>query len=65
MTTAENLIVFLSNNHNRRFLGSAGHEMVKTPALDSIAERGIRFANAYCTSPLCCPSRAAIATMID
>jgi choline-sulfatase len=62
MPDATNLIVFLSDNHNREFLGAAGHPMVKTPALDSIANRGVRFTNAYCTSPLCCPSRAALAT---
>ena len=62
MTQAANLVIFLSDNHNRRFVGAAGHPMVKTPAIDSIAERGVRFENAYCTSPLCCPSRAAIAT---
>lgn len=62
MTDAANLVVFLTDNHNRAFLGAAGHPMVKTPALDSLAARGVRFANAYCSSPLCCPSRAAIAT---
>ncbi len=62
ITDAANLVVFLTDNHNRTFLGAAGHPMVKTPALDSIAARGVRFANAYCSSPLCCPSRAAIAT---
>lgn len=62
MTQAANLVIFLSDNHNRRFVGAAGHPMVKTPAIDSIAQRGVRFENAYCTSPLCCPSRAAIAT---
>lgn len=60
--TQPNLIVFLSDNHNRSYLGAAGHPTIKTPNLDSIAERGVRFENAYCTSPLCCPSRAAIAT---
>jgi len=62
MTEPTNMIVFLSDNHNRAFMGAAGHPMVKTPALDTIAARGTRFSNAYCTSPLCCPSRAAIAT---
>lgn len=57
-----NLVVFLTDNHNRQFLGAAGHPMVRTPNLDSIAQRGVRFANAYCASPLCCPSRAALAT---
>ena len=62
MPKAANLIVFLSDNHNRQFLGAAGHPFVKTPAIDSIANRGVRFNNAWCVSPLCCPSRAAIAT---
>ena len=29
-----------------------------TPNLDALAEAGVVFANAYCNSPLCCPSRA-------
>ncbi|MBT5108724.1 MAG: sulfatase-like hydrolase/transferase [Rhodospirillaceae bacterium] len=62
MPKPANLIFFLTDNHNREFLGAAGHPMVKTPAMDSIANRGVRFANAYCASPLCCPSRAALAT---
>jgi len=62
MPAPKNLIIFLSDNHNRSFLGAAGHPMVKTPAMDGLARRGVRFSNAYCTSPLCCPSRAAIAT---
>lgn len=62
MTRPANLIFFLTDNHNRNFLGSAGHPMVKTPALDSIAERGVRFSSAYCATTLCCPSRAALAT---
>lgn len=43
-------------------LGAAGHPTIKTPNLDRIASNGVRFTNAYCVSPLCCPSRAAIAT---
>ncbi|MDD9929158.1 MAG: sulfatase-like hydrolase/transferase, partial [Rhodospirillaceae bacterium] len=62
MTDAANLIVFLSDNHTRNFVGAYGHPVVQTPILDQIAERGVRFDNAYCASPLCCPSRAALAT---
>lgn len=62
MTVPNNLIVFLSDNHARSMLGAAGHSIIQTPNLDRIANNGVRFTNAYCVSPLCCPSRAAIAT---
>lgn len=60
--TQPNLIFFLTDNHNRDFLGAAGHTVVQTPNLDRIARSGVRFNNAYCATTLCCPSRAAIAT---
>ena len=62
MTTPANLILFQSDNHNRDLLGCYGHPLVKTPNIDRIANAGARFANAYCSSPLCCPSRASLAT---
>jgi hypothetical protein len=41
--------------------GLAGaNKMLRTPAADSIAASGIRFDNAYCTFPLCSPSRASL-----
>ncbi|MEK7877188.1 MAG: sulfatase-like hydrolase/transferase [Pseudomonadota bacterium] len=62
MTTPANLIFIQSDNHNRQVAGCYGHSIVKTPTLDMIAARGVRFANSYCLSPLCCPARAAMAT---
>jgi choline-sulfatase len=62
MTKPANLILFQSDNHNRDLLGCYGHPIVKTPNIDRIANNGARFANAYCTSSLCCPSRASLAT---
>ncbi len=61
-TEPANLIFFLSDNHNAAFLGAAGHPRIHTPTLDRIAANGVRFTNAYCGSPLCCPSRAALTT---
>ncbi|MGI9336723.1 MAG: sulfatase-like hydrolase/transferase [Gammaproteobacteria bacterium] len=62
MNRPANLICFESDNHNRDLLGCYGHPKVLTPNIDRIASRGVRFANAYCSSPLCCPSRASLAT---
>ncbi|MCZ6749391.1 MAG: sulfatase-like hydrolase/transferase [SAR324 cluster bacterium] len=62
MTDPANLIYFQSDNHNYRLLGCYGHPLVQTPHLDALARRGTRFANSYCASTLCCPSRASIAT---
>ena len=36
----------------------AGHPFLKTPNIDRLANEGVRFANAFCTSSLCSPSRA-------
>jgi choline-sulfatase len=57
-----NLLFFLSDNHARSALGCYANPIVRTPALDDLAARGTRFANAYTASPLCCPARASIAT---
>ncbi len=62
MTQPANLIFFQSDNHNRAVSGCYGHAYVKTPNIDRIAANGVRFENAYSTSALCCPARAAIAT---
>lgn len=62
MPTPSNLIFFQSDNHNRDLLGCYGHDIVQTPNLDAIAENGARFDAAYCSSSLCCPSRASLAT---
>ena len=62
MTTPANLLFILADNHNREVVGCYGHTIVKTPALDQLAARGVRFSASYSASALCCPSRAALAT---
>lgn len=57
-----NLLIILSDQHNPRIMGCAGHPLVKTPNLDMLAARGTRFSSAYTNCPICVPARASLAT---
>lgn len=59
--TAKNLLIIMSDEHRRDALGCMGHPIVKTPSLDALAARGAVFENAYTPSPMCVPTRAAVA----
>ena len=59
--TPKNLLVLMSDEHNPKFLGCAGHPFIATPNLDALAARGTRFTQAYTTCPICVPARAAFA----
>jgi choline-sulfatase len=56
-----NLVVIMSDEHNPKFLGAAGHPFIVTPNLDALAARGTRFTAAYTACPICVPARAAFA----
>jgi len=43
-------------------LGSYGVEEVRTPNIDRLASRGVRFSNVYSTSGVCTPGRASLHT---
>ena len=59
--TPANLLVLMSDEHNPKFLGAAGHPFIATPNLDALAARGTRFTSAYTTCPICVPARAGFA----
>jgi choline-sulfatase len=56
-----NLLIIMSDEHNPKYLGAAGHPYIATPNLDALAGRGTRFTSAYTTCPICVPARAAFA----
>ena len=54
-----NILIVMADQLAPHFTGAYGHPVVKTPQLDELANRGMRFDAAYCNSPLCAPSRFA------
>lgn len=57
-----NFLILMSDEHQARAMGCAGHPLAQTPHLDALAARGTRFTNAYTPSPICVPARASFAT---
>ena len=52
-----NVLFLICDDLNCDF-GAYGHPLVRTPHIDRLASRGVRFEHAYCQYPLCGPSRA-------
>lgn len=55
-----NIVFILADDLRWDCLSVAGHPHLKTPNIDRLANEGVRFKNAFCTTSLCSPSRASI-----
>lgn len=58
-----NIVIIMTD---QQFAGAMscvmGNQYLKTPNMDLLAERGVRFTNAYTPNPLCLPMRTCMAT---
>ena len=55
-----NVLLVMADQLTAGCLPAYGHECVHAPNLTALAEAGTVFESAYCASPLCTPSRAAM-----
>ncbi len=57
-----NILYVCTDQQFAETMSCTGNPCAKTSAIDQIAKRGMRFANAYCASPVCSPSRGSMFT---
>jgi choline-sulfatase len=57
-----NVLVVLTDQQSAGMMSCTGNPHLDTPAMDRIAEAGVRFGRAYCTNPVCGPSRNGLTT---
>ena len=63
--TKPNIIYILADDLGYGDIGCYGQTVIRTPHLDSMASRGMRFTRHYAGAPVCAPSRAVLMTGRD
>lgn len=53
----KNVLFIMCDQLRYDYLGCAGHPTIRTPNIDALAARGVRFNRSYVQSPICGPSR--------
>ena len=62
MPKPKNVLWIMCDQLRYDYLGCTGHPTLKTPNIDAMAKRGVRFSKAYVQSPICGPSRMSFYT---
>jgi len=55
-------VLFIIVEDLKNIMGCYGNPLVKTPNIDRLARKGLRFDRAYCQYPVCNPSRSSFMT---
>ena len=58
----KNILFIMFDQLRFDYLSCAGHKTLKTPHIDRLASKGVRFTNAYVQSPICGASRMSFYT---
>lgn len=63
MAKKKNIILILSDQQRYDTVSAYGlNDICKTPHIDKLADEGMKFTNAFTSSPICAPSRASVMT---
>ena len=57
-----NILFVFTDQQTINAMSCSGNGYLETPAMDRLAETGVRFEQSYCTSPVCAPSRSSMIT---
>lgn len=62
MATKPNILILMTDQQQHAMMSCAGTPWVSTPNMDRLAAGGVRFTRAYCSNPVCVPSRFSMFT---
>jgi choline-sulfatase len=57
-----NILFIMSDQHRYDYMNCAGSGFIRTPNLDRLAGRGVRFSHCCTNAPVCAPARIGLAT---
>jgi choline-sulfatase len=60
----KNVLLIMSDQHRHEAMGIVGDSVAHTPNLDELGRSGVCFDHAFCTDPVCVPSRASLMTSL-
>lgn len=57
-----NILWIMTDQQSANMMSCAGNPYLSTPNMDLLTQDGVRYTNAYCTNPVCIPSRFSLFT---